>query len=118
MAQQLNNDEDNSPCSRFAQELMRLREITPDVRKRYNPRPAGWIQPGGSTDTVLKYLRSVDAYRTRKEIMDATGLQEKACNWALLYLRSIKLITFVQDVRRNQQYRRYKIRVVADDADA
>lgn len=108
MAQKPESNQDNNPFALFASELMRLREATLDARKRYNPRPAGWIQPGGSTDIVLKHLRSVDRHLTRKEIMAATGLGEKACNWALLYLCSIKRISFVKDVRRNQNYRRYK----------
>lgn len=97
--------------SAFAAELMKLQESIRPARKRYNPRPAGWIQPGGSTETVLKHLQSVDRHQTRKQIMEATGLTEKACNWALLYLRSVDMVSVVADECRNGRYFRYKWKV-------
>lgn len=101
-----------SPFAQLAAELMKMQDSSrAKQRKRYNPRPAGWIQPGGSTDIVLKYLQSCDRYQTRAQIMEATGLPEKSCNWALLYLRSIDLVAVVADECRNGRYLRYKWRV-------
>jgi hypothetical protein len=102
------SQKDGNPFALFAAELMRLQDSMPKRSNRFNPRPAGRIQPGSSTDLVLTYLRSVSSFQTRKQIMAATGLPEKSCNWALLYLRSIELVVYVNDVHRNMKYLRYR----------
>lgn len=82
---------------------------TPASRpQRFNPRPAGFIQPGGATEKVLAVLRAEPArFWTAGQIEAAVGRSRSAVSWALLYLRDRGLIDVVGDGTRNSRYLRY-----------
>ena len=75
-------------------------------REQFNPRPAGWIQPGATTEAVLEYLTHNPGKYTRAQIIAATGRTEKAVDWALIFLRSQGKIVALPDPR-HERYLRY-----------
>lgn len=79
--------------------------------QRFNPRPAGVIQPGRSSAAVLSVLRQSGAALTEGQLRFRTGLNHAKCSWALIFLQSQKLIEAMPDAHRNSRYRRYKARI-------
>lgn len=99
----------------IAHQLLALGErhgVAEPAPPHYNPRPQGVIRDGSATQAVLDWLvsRKPGQWWTRGQIMLGTGRSEKACNWALLYLRSQGHIECIPDEARNPQYRRYRAR--------
>jgi hypothetical protein len=77
---------------------------------RFNPRPAGVIQPGSASEVVLKMLRdNPGRWFTHAEIVRATGRTQKGVDWALLYLKARSLISTTSDDGRNSRYLRYSV---------
>lgn len=77
----------------------------------YNPQPKGCIQEGRSSAQVLGYLSACEPGlpQSRADIMRATCLTEKACNWALLHLRKLGRIEAIKDPVRNPRYLLYRV---------
>lgn len=74
---------------------------------RFNPRPPGVIRPGSTTDAVIRHLRAHGGFQSHCQIVWATKRSGKAVDWALLFLRSQKLVRAVEDTSRNSRYLRY-----------
>lgn len=88
---------------------MAARNKEPEAQ-RFNPRPPGVIQPGSATEDVLVFLRSWPAkFHTRAAIIIGTGRTQKSVDWALLFLRSQKIIECAHGDGRNSLYLRYRI---------
>lgn len=76
--------------------------------QRFNPRPAGVIREGATTQAVLRFLESAPrAWHTHHQIMVGTGRTTKAVCHALLYLRALGRIEATNDDGRNARYLRY-----------
>ncbi len=86
--------------------------------QRFNPRPAGVIRDGSATQAVLDFLRlHPGRYFTHPQIVAATGRTEKACDWALLFLRAKnKVRAESADAARSHGYLRYSIAQEGEDA--
>lgn len=96
----------------MAMQLVRYASVQP-VKKGFNPRPPGQIQPGSATDAVLTYLRSnPERWHTRAAVIRETGRTAKAVDWALLYLRSQSLVVCLASDARNSRYLIYRNRRV------
>lgn len=81
----------------------------------YNRRPIrrtnkGVIKDGSCTDIVLHTLQNAaPRSMTRSEIVEASQCKPKSVDWALHYLRSIRLVQSVSAMdRRSSIYLRYK----------
>jgi DNA-binding transcriptional ArsR family regulator len=83
----------------------------PAMVGRFNPRPLGVIQPGRSSELVLKCLREHGGMMTEGQIRFRTGLNHAKTSWALLYLLRQGLIEFRQNPARNGRYRRYRAKL-------
>lgn len=79
-----------------------------EKRTKFNPRPAGLIQPGSATEAVLAFLESSPGLKTEAQIIWATKCSHSAVSWALLRLRAWKRIDAVSDPSRNSRYLRYR----------
>jgi hypothetical protein len=78
---------------------------------RFNPRPAGIIQKGSTTDEILQILMAHhDRYFTCEQLMSMTKRTHSAVSFSLLYLRGQQLVDTVQDLPRNSRYLRYQIK--------
>lgn len=78
---------------------------------RYNPRPAGVIQPGSASDAVLSILsESPGRFFTCEQLIRATGRSHAAVSFALLYLRDQGRIEAFPDAARNPRFLRYRIK--------
>jgi hypothetical protein len=78
---------------------------------RYNPRPAGVIRPGSSTDLVLSIFQSnPKLWLSHANLVWHTNLNHKRMSWALIYLQRQGLIeASTGDDERNSRYARYRI---------
>ena len=78
---------------------------------RYNPRPAGTIAEGKTTQAVLLYLQANPRrFHTHLEIVQATGRTGKAVDWSLAFLRSTgRVEAYRQSDHRNARYLRYRL---------
>lgn len=76
---------------------------------RFNPRPAGVMRPGSTTEAVHRYLlnRPGLAWVSRQQIVVAIGRGGKAVDWALIFLRAKHLVEASQDPQRGR-YLRYR----------
>lgn len=90
----------------------------------YNRRPVrrtnkGIVKDGSCTDIVLQTLQdAAPRSMTRSEIVEASQCKPKSVDWALHYLRSIRLVQSVSAMdRRSSIYLRYKA-VDQDEAQA
>lgn len=83
---------------------------TKPVPRKFNPRPAGVIQPGSATEAVLAFLKDSPGLKTEAQIVWATKRTHAAVSWALLRLRAWKMIDAVSDPKRNARYLRYRLR--------
>lgn len=78
---------------------------------RYNPRPAGVIQPGSASEAVLRILLSNPGrFYVCEQLIKETGRTHAAVSFALLYLRDQGLIEAFPDAARNPRYMRYRIK--------
>lgn len=70
----------------------------------------GVIKDGSCTDVVLQTLRNAaPRTMTRAEIVEASQCKPKSVDWALYYLRDIKLVQCVSAFdKRSSMYLRYK----------
>lgn len=80
----------------------------PVKRRKYNPRPAGVIQPGSATEAVLAFLKASPGLKTEAQIIWATKFSHSAVSWALLRLRAWNKVEAISDPTRNSRYLRYK----------
>lgn len=96
----------------MAQQLARAadnRKAMPLTVPRFNPYPAGVIQPGSASDVVLALLRGrSDVWMTHGQILVLTKRSTKAVCWALAYLQAQGLIESTLDDGRNARYRKYR----------
>ncbi|WP_150429143.1 helix-turn-helix domain-containing protein [Dechloromonas sp. CZR5] len=76
--------------------------------QKFNPRPAGVIQPGSATEAVLGFLKDSPGLKTEAQIIWATKFSHSAVSWALLRLRAWGMIDAIADPSRNSRYLRYK----------
>jgi len=89
--------------------LLLQKQQRPRPPSYYNPRPAGMILPGSTTELVLCELRArYPVWQSRSQIACSVGKNRGAVQWALLYLMQQKLIKAVPDVNRNPRYLRYQ----------
>ena len=78
---------------------------------RYNPRPPGVIQPGGTSEAVLRILaENPGRFFTAQQLIRGTGRTHAAVSFALLYLRDKGRIEGFPDATRNTRYYRYRIK--------
>lgn len=75
---------------------------------RFNPRPAGRIIPGSTTDLVLQCLREHGGFMTHAQIILKVERDRGAVAWALLFLKQQGMIRSVSDGSRNPRYCRYR----------
>ncbi len=80
-------------------------------RQRFNPRPAGVIRPGRSSEMVLKVLRDHGGLMTEGQIRYRTGLNHSRASWALLFLQNQGHIEAMPETFRNSRYKRYRAKV-------
>lgn len=82
----------------------------PDEAPRFNPRPAGVIRPGSTTEAVYELLRS-QPHRLfwRRQIIHITGRSRKSVDWACIYLVALKLVETIESDQSpragNQRFR-------------
>lgn len=76
--------------------------------QKFNPRPAGVIQPGSATEAVLGFLKDSPGLKTEAQIIWATKFSHSAVSWALLRLRAWNKVEAIADPTRNSRYLRYK----------
>lgn len=78
---------------------------------RYNPRPAGVIRPGSTTDSVLViFVDSPGRWFSFKDFKARIRTTDKALNWALIYLQRMGHIeSSTGDDPRNSRYMRYRL---------
>lgn len=87
--------------------------LTPQPRRRHNPRPPGVIRDGSASEAVLALLETQPRrWWTHGQIMALTGRSTKAIGFALLYLRQLELVDVEHDAR-NARYFRYRFRAFA-----
>lgn len=78
---------------------------------RYNPRPAGVIQPGSASEAVLKIVsENPGRFFTCEQLIRATGRTHAAVSFALMYLRDHGRIEAFPDAARNPRFLRYRIK--------
>ena len=88
--------------------LLLQKQQKPRPPSYYNPRPAGMIMPGSTTELVLCELRKCHpVWQSRAQIACSVGKERGAVQWALLYLMRKGLVKAVPDTRRNPRYNRY-----------
>jgi hypothetical protein len=94
-----------------AGQLLRMTDGRQGMRleqPRYNPRPAGVIRKGSTTDLVLCVLRAhPKRFFTCGELMARTKGTHAAVSWALLYLRELGHVQTATDQRQGN-YLRYR----------
>ncbi len=79
--------------------------------RRFNPRPPGVIQPGGTSEAVLRILAgNPGRFFTAQQLIRETGRTHAAVSFALLYLRDRGRIEAFPDAKRNPRYYRYRIK--------
>lgn len=94
----------------LADQLVRAgnaRSCAPDI-PRYNPRPAGVIRPGSSTEVVLAMLSKRRVWMNFAQVLAQTGCTKAGADFALRYLLSQKHIEATSDESRNYRYQRYR----------
>ena len=96
----------DSPFSLAAQ-LSSLPAPAAPVR-RFNPRPAGVIREGSTSEAILAYLREVPGFKTEAQIIWKTRRSHSAVSVALLYLIRQGLIESRPDPTRSTRYKRYR----------
>lgn len=76
----------------------------------YNPNPPGVLKDDSATDVVLRYLRTqIPRFVTREQIVVATGCKPKSIDWALYYLRGLKIIECRRGTaKRSPLYQEYR----------
>lgn len=75
---------------------------------RYNPHPAGVMQPGGAAMDVLAFLQaSPKRWFTFNEIKTGTKRTDKSLDWACMFLRATGRVQCSRDEGRNPRYLRY-----------
>lgn len=92
------------------QQILAIRRTAEPMR--FNPRPAGVMRPGSTTEAVHRYLdeRPGRGWVTRQSIVVATGRSPKAVDWALIFLRTINRIEASQDPEPHRsRYLRYRV---------
>lgn len=90
-------------------EAYSLQQTQPTIR--YNPRPPGVIQPGSTSDLILRILsESPERFFTCEQLIKETGRTHAAVSFGLLYLRDQGLIEAFPDAARNPRYYRYRIK--------
>ena len=98
----------------FLEELERAAravEAAEPKKERFNPRPAGVIRPGKSSEAVLSVLRQHGGALTEAQLRFKTGLNHAKCSWALIFLQSQKLIEAMPETHRNSRYKRYRAQI-------
>ena len=98
----------------FLEELERVARAveTAEPRNRhFNPRPAGVIREGKSSEMVLKALCDHGGVMTEGQLRFRIGLNHAKCSWALIYLQRIGKVEVLSDAHRNSRYLRYKARI-------
>ena len=73
--------------------------------------PAGVMREGSATHAVWTYLHArrerMPGWVTRQQIVVAVGRHHKAVDWALVFLRAVRLVEASQDARCSR-YLRYR----------
>lgn len=93
----------------LAEQQRLLRTDGPEAQ-RFNPRPPGVIQHGGTTEAVLSWLaRRPGRWCALHEVVTGTRRPHKTVSWSLYYLRAHGLIDTVPDSARNSRYLRYRV---------
>lgn len=101
----------------FLEELERVARAVESAgaeprKQHFNPRPAGFIRPGKSSEAVLSVLRQHGGALTEAQLRFRTGLNHAKCSWALLYLQKLKKLAAQElPAHRNSRYRRYKAKI-------
>ena len=77
--------------------------------ERFNPNPAGVIRSGSATHQVLElFLANPGLWLSYATIAWRTGVGQKSLSWALIYLRSQRLIECTPGDGRNRRSLLYR----------
>ena len=98
----------------FLEELERVAravEAAEPRKQHFNPRPAGVIRPGRSSEAVLSVLRDHGGLMTEGQIRYRTGLNHSRASWALLFLQNQGHIEAMPETFRNSRYKRYRAKI-------
>lgn len=82
-----------------------------DSRRYFNPNPPGQIKDDSCTDRVLRFLRANrHRYLTHEQIVSGTSCKPKSVDWALYYLKGLKIIECRRccSSRRSPLYQEYR----------
>lgn len=97
----------------FLEELERVAravETAEPKKQRFNPRPAGVIRPGRSSEMVLQALRDHGGAMSEGQLRFRTGLNHAKASWALIYLIRLGLVEAMPETHRSSRYQRYRIK--------
>lgn len=100
---------DNFSFMAMLQQASEAKQPNKPAPRKFNPRPAGVIQPGSATEAVLAFLRDSPGLKTEAQIVWAVKRSHSAVSWALIRLRGWKLVEAVPDHSRNGRYLRYRV---------
>ncbi len=100
----------------FLEELERVARAVESAgaeprKQHFNPRPAGVIRPGRSSEAVLAVLRQHGGAMTEGQLRFRTGLNHAKCSWALIYLLRQGLVEDMRGTFRNSRYKRYRAKI-------
>lgn len=101
---------DNFSFVSMLQQASAAKQPSKPAPRKFNPRPAGVIQPGSATEAVMAFLKTSPGLKTEAQIVWATKRSHSAVSWALLRLRAWNMIDAIGDPARNALYHRYRIR--------
>ena len=93
------------------QDAARAVEVAGPRKERFNPRPAGVIRPGRSSEIVLEVLRQHGGMMTEAQVRYRSGLNHAKASWALIYLLRQGLIEAMPETFRNSRYKRYRAKI-------
>ena len=93
----------------LAWQLAHFPPMVPEKKvDRFNPRPAGVIREGSTSDVVLQALTECGGFRTEAQLIWITKRSHSAISWALIYLIRLGLVEARPDTVRNSRYQKYR----------
>lgn len=97
----------------IARQIMLVRRVEKANRLRFNPNPKGVMKPEGCAMVLYQlFVGNPHRFFTRAQLVEAAKQFEKsaeAVDWAIIFLRSSRVIEAVTDSRRNSRYNRYRL---------
>lgn len=103
------SDEQGSQLLSLAWQLAHFPPIGQEKKPdRFNPRPAGVIREGSTSDVVLQVLKECGGFRTEAQLIWITKRSHSAVSWALIYLIRLGLVESRPDTVRSSRYKKYR----------